>query len=130
MPVTAFFAIPVKFTFVAVFIKLLAFLFSELQAIWVPLLSLAAAGSLIIGCFGALNTDKVKSFLAYASINHMGFMLMGLSSASFKGISNVWTYLLVYLAMNLIIFAILLNVRSSSSGRCMVYITDFQYLST
>jgi NADH-quinone oxidoreductase subunit N len=72
----------------------------------------------------------VKKFLAYASINHMGFMLMGLSSASFKGLSNVWTYLLVYLAMNLIIFAILLNARVSATGKGIVYITDFQYLSS
>jgi NADH-quinone oxidoreductase subunit N len=129
MPVTAFFAIPVKITFLGVFIRLLYFVFAYLENIWVPLISLAAAGSLVVGCFGALSTDKVKKFLAYASINHMGFMLMGLSSASFKGLSNVWTYLIVYLVMNLVIFAVLLNIRDWKRGTSLVFITDFQYLS-
>lgn len=127
-PVTAFFAIPVKLTMFAVFVKFLYFIISPLHHIWIPMLYISAGGSLIVGCLGALTTNKIKKFLAYASINHMGFLLLGLISNNHKGLQSSFFYLIIYLITSVLIFTVLLNIYNSETKQSLVYISDFRRL--
>jgi NADH-quinone oxidoreductase subunit H len=124
-PIMAFFMLPVKIAVLGFTISLLPVTFDALSHIWQPILSLATATSLAVGCFGALYARKLKTFMAYASINQMGFLLIGVSSHSFEGLTSTLTYLFIYAVMNVIFLIIFLNVRREN-GFSMTYLTDLR----
>jgi NADH-quinone oxidoreductase subunit N len=59
-------------------IKLLLYVFGALHFVWVPFIWFSSISSIAIGCFGAFVQKKLKRFLAFTSINQMGFLLIGL----------------------------------------------------
>jgi NADH-quinone oxidoreductase subunit N len=67
----------------------------------------------------------VKRFVAYSSINQMGFLLMGLASGTLEGIRASLIYLLLYVLMNLGFFIIFLTTKDLETKRYLTYITDF-----
>ena len=81
--------------------------------------------SLVWGCFAALAEKKTKRFLAYASINQIGLLLLGLSTASAEGYRATLLYLLLYAIMNIGLLTIFLNARRPD-GLSLVYLTDFR----
>jgi NADH-quinone oxidoreductase subunit N len=84
--------------------------------------------SLIVGTFGALYQQKVKRLYAYSTINHVGFMLLGLSTVSVEGLEASLFYLIVYLILSLTLFLILLSIRKSVDNRKIVYLNQFSML--
>jgi NADH-quinone oxidoreductase subunit N len=56
--------------------------------------------SMVWGCLGAYSEDKIKKFIAYSSINQMGFLLIGVAGAAFADIRATLIYLLIYIIMN------------------------------
>jgi NADH-quinone oxidoreductase subunit N len=85
-------------------------------------LSLIAAVSIAIGCFGALGQVTFKRFIAYASINQIGFLLIGLAVGSDAGIQRTLHYLVVYMAAGVALFAVLLGIESY--GLQIRYLSD------
>jgi len=76
--------------------------------LWIP-----AAASLAIGCFGAIHQQSLKRFMAYASINQVGFLLSGLCSMpSAQGLNATMNYLLVYMLTNLVFFGFIMSTAS------------------
>lgn len=75
--------------------------------------------SLVIGCFMSINQSEVKRLLAYSSVVHVGFLLMGDSTSSL-------VYLLTYLTSSLVIFSVLLNTQVS--GKEIIYLNDLRYI--
>lgn len=84
-------------------------------------LEFAAALSLILGCFGTLRQSEIKRFLAYGSITHMGFLLIGDLSSSF-------IYLASYILASFLLFSVLLTLRVN--GQEFVYLSDLRHISS
>lgn len=111
--VTAFYSIFVK---LVLFILFLRFALSFASAKEVEF---AALASLVIGCFGTLRQVDIKRFLAYGSIAHTGYLLMG-------DLVATYTYLATYVLASLLFFSILLSARIN--GRELIYLADLRFL--
>ena len=126
-PVTAFFAVAPKIAAFSLLIRLLVGPFGSLVAQWQQIIILVAIGSLVVGAFAAINQTNIKRMLAYSSIGHVGFALVGLAAGGEEGIRGVLVYLAIYLFMNLGTFAIVLSMRLK--GRALEGISDLAGLS-
>jgi NADH-quinone oxidoreductase subunit N len=84
---------------------------------------------MLFGCVAALFEKKARKFIAYSSINQMGFLLIGLTVGTFEGIRASLIYLLIYVLMNIGLFVILLNTYNIYTNRAILFLTDFTYLS-
>ena len=119
LPVTTFLSTAPKAASVFVLIKLILSNFNIEGNIWQPIVIVVACFSLIVGALGALFQTNIKRLLAYSSISHIGFLLIGLGSYDISGVEASIIYLCIYLSMNLGIFAfiaILQNTLQSPNG--------------
>jgi NADH-quinone oxidoreductase subunit N len=121
-PVTAFFATAPKVAAVALFVRVLAGPFAEAVAQWQQVLVLAALGSMVLGAFAAIGQSNVKRLMAYSSIGHVGFVLMGLAVGGESGLRGVLVYMAIYLVMNLGAFGVLVAMRRD--GRALERVDD------
>ena len=92
------------------FLKFLLATFFSVPKVFTTLLVVSAVGSLTVGCLGALVQKKIKRFIAYTSINQIGFLLMGVSCGTFFGAWSSFLYLQVYYIMSLAFFSFLFCV--------------------
>jgi NAD(P)H-quinone oxidoreductase subunit 2 len=104
-PVTAFLSIGSKAGGFVIALRLLTVVFDKAIADWGLIVSVLAILSMVIGNYIALAQSSFKRMLAYSSIAHVGYILIGLVSSSEVGLSSVVFYILVYGAMNLGAFA-------------------------
>lgn len=81
-----------------------------------------ALASIIVGAVGAIDQFKIKRFIGYATINQMGFILLGISLQNVYGFTASYIYLCIYTTLNLIFFFFILNIRYKS--RDLVYLSD------
>ncbi len=123
--VTVLFVLPIKIAMFALFIRVLNQTFSDLYPYWQNLLWISAFFSMFWGCFGALVEQNIKRFMAYSSINQMGFLLMGLNCGNFQGVKAALIYLLLYVIMNAGFFLFFLTTHEQNSNRNLTYLTDF-----
>ena len=124
---TAFFALVPKIALFAVFVRIFFGAFYDLLASWQYILLLCSGLSMIVGSFAALSQQRIKRLLAYSSIGHVGYMLLGFSCASLEGIEAVCIYLVIYVIMTLNVFGIVLAMNSKQSR--LRYLSDFGMLS-
>lgn len=110
-PVTAFFAVAPKIAAVAVFVRFLEQPFGNLVDQWQQVVMLVSALSMVIGALGALRQTNIKRLIAYSSIGHVGYVLMGLASAGSNGVEAVLIYLAIYMTMSLGVFACIMMVK-------------------
>ncbi|MCH4022308.1 MAG: NADH-quinone oxidoreductase subunit NuoN [Acetobacter sp.] len=104
-PVTAFMAGAPKFAAFALLIRIMAGPFGMLAPRWQLLLVIISALSMLFGSLAAIPQTDIKRLMAYSSIGHMGYAMMGLASASGAGIRGTLVYLSAYLVMNAGVFA-------------------------
>jgi NADH-quinone oxidoreductase subunit N len=118
----------VKVAVLGLLLQLLLTALLPLQAMWQPLIVVGAAASLVWGCFGAVSERRTKRFLAFASINQIGFLLIGLATASFDGYRAIVFYLIVYIAINIGLLIIFLNAQTETRLKkvSLTYLTDFR----
>lgn len=126
--ITAFFATVIKLAIYFFFIKLLNFVLCHGFPLFKPLLICSAVGSLVVGCFGALVQKKIKRFIAYTSINQMGFLLLGFSYNTINGFSATVLHMIIYLVMSFGLFSFLLGIINESNKESITYISDLRYL--
>jgi len=112
-PVTAFFAVAPKVAALGLMVRVLYGPLMEMSADWQKILIVLSAASMAVGAFGALGQSSLKRLLAYSSIGHVGFMLMGLAAANREGGEAMLVYLTFYVIMSLTAFAVLLSMRSA-----------------
>ena len=79
--------------------------------VWVPLLSVIAIATMTVGNLAAISQTNLKRLLAYSSISHAGYILLGLIAGNETGIKGVAVYILVYTFMNLGAFVTLVALR-------------------
>ena len=107
LPVTTFFSIVPKVAGIAAIIRVTHVFFSNdgfLQYSWVALLLVISVLTMTVGNVAAIGQQSVKRMLAYSSISHAGFMLMGALLINQSGASSVAFYAIVYLFMTLVSF--------------------------
>ena len=126
-PVTAFFAVAPKIAAFSLLMRVLSGPFAGLVGQWQQILILIAIGSMVVGAFAAITQTNIKRLLAYSSIGHVGFALVGLCAGTAEGIQGVLVYLAIYLFMNIGTFAIVLAMRQK--GRALEGIDDLAGLS-
>ncbi|MFO0294696.1 MAG: NADH-quinone oxidoreductase subunit NuoN [Rhodospirillales bacterium] len=127
-PVTAFFAIAPKVAATALLVRVVCEPFAPIAAQWQQILWVAAVLSMIVGAFAAIWQTNVKRLMAYSSIGHVGYALVGLVAGGTAGVSAVALYLAIYLFMNVAAFSAILSMRVQ--GRAVEGIDDLRGLST
>lgn len=115
-PMVAFLATAPKGAAVLLFIRLCFEVFFHQYAYWMPLVVVLSALSMLVGTFGALYQRDIKRLLAYSSIAHMGFLLLGLVGGSFSGVRTILVYIALYLIMTVGMFAGLLSLTKQGKG--------------
>lgn len=110
-PVTAFFAAAPKVAAMAMFIRVVVGPFGSVTAEWQQIITFIAIASMLLGAFAAIGQRNIKRLMAYSSIGHMGFALVGLAAGTEIGVQGVIIYLLIYMAMTLGAFACILAMR-------------------
>lgn len=110
-PVTAFFSVGPKLAAIALLIRVMVGPFGDLFAQWQQIMMFVSIASMALGAFGAIGQTNIKRLMAYSSIGHVGYALVGLVAGGQEGITSVVIYMAVYLFMNLGIFACILNMR-------------------
>ena len=110
-PVTAFFSVAPKIAAMALFIRVMVGPFGGLMADWQQIVILVSIASMVLGAFAAINQSNIKRLMAYSSIGHVGYALIGLAVGTEAGIKSVLIYLAIYLVMNIGVFACILCMR-------------------
>ena len=115
-PVTAFFAAAPKMAAMAMFVRVVIDGFAPVTADWQQIIVFISIASMVLGAFAAIGQKNIKRLMAYSSIGHMGYALVGLSAGTLIGVKGVILYMTIYLAMTLGTFAIILAMRRKDEG--------------
>jgi NADH-quinone oxidoreductase subunit N len=110
-PVTAFLASAPKLAGMFLFGRVLVQAFPGLIDQWQPVIWLIAAASMTIGALSAIVQTNIKRLMAYSSIGHMGYALIGLAAGTEAGLAGMASYMVIYLVMTLGVFACILMMR-------------------
>ena len=110
-PVTAFFAVAPKIAALALFIRIMVGPFGDLAAQWQQIIVFISVASMVLGAFAAINQRNIKRLMAYSSIGHVGYALIGLAVGNESGVRGILIYLTIYLVMNVGTFACILAMR-------------------
>jgi NADH-quinone oxidoreductase subunit N len=112
-PATALFSAAAKAAAVGLLVRVLMSAVPALAAEWQQITIAVAIASMVLGAFGAIGQRNIKRLMAYSSIGHVGYILVGLSASSQQGTQAVLVYLAIYVAMTLGTFACILSMRRS-----------------
>jgi NADH-quinone oxidoreductase subunit N len=126
-PVTAFFASAPKVAAMAVFTRVTLTAFPGILTQWQQIVVFVSIASMALGSFAAIGQRNIKRLMAYSSIGHMGFALVGLAAGTAEGAQGVLVYVAIYVTMTLGAFAIILAMKRN--GQSFENISDFAGLS-
>ncbi|MFD2646332.1 NADH-quinone oxidoreductase subunit NuoN [Devosia albogilva] len=111
-PVTAFFAMAPKVAAMTLMIRLVIEAFEPITRDWQQIIIFLSIASMVLAAFAAIGQRSIKRLIAYSSIGHVGFALVGLSSGTQVGVEGVAIYMAIYVAMTFGLFACLLSLRT------------------
>ncbi len=114
-PVTAFFAAAPKIAAMAMLLRVVFGAFPAMGVQWQQIIVFISIASMILGAFAAIGQSNIKRLMAYSSIGHMGFALVGLAAGSEQGAQGVLIYLAIYLVMTLGTFACILAMKRNDT---------------
>jgi NADH-quinone oxidoreductase subunit N len=126
-PVAAFFAAAPKLAAMALFVSVMVGPFGRLIGQWQQIIVLISILSMALGAFAAINQTNIKRLLAYSSIGHVGYALIGLAAGTKDGVTGVLVYMAIYIVMTLGAFAVVLCMQRD--GRMVEEIKDLSGLS-
>jgi NADH-quinone oxidoreductase subunit N len=126
-PVTAFFASAPKVAAMAVFVRVALTAFPGITLQWQQIVIFVSIASMALGSFAAIGQRNIKRLMAYSSIGHMGFALVGLAAGTAEGAQGVLVYVAIYVAMTLGSFSVILAMKRN--GLAVENISDFAGLS-
>ena len=110
-PVTAFFANAPKVAAIALTVRVLMGPFGDLVGSWQQIIVVISIASMALGAFAAINQTNIKRLMAYSSIGHVGYALVGLAAGTEAGVRGVALYMTIYIIMNVGTFACILCMR-------------------
>jgi NADH-quinone oxidoreductase subunit N len=126
-PVTAFFSIAPKTAALILFLRVMVEPFGGLLNEWRQIIWFIAVASMLLCAFAAINQRNIKRLMAYSSIGHVGYALIGLAAGSAAGVRGILVYMAIYLFMNVGTFAVILCMRRD--GKMIEEIGDLAGLS-
>lgn len=126
-PVTVFLAVVSKVAAVVLFVRVLMGPLEPLLEYWRQPVMVLSALSMILGSLAALVQKNIKRLLAYSSIGHVGYILMGVAAGSMQGVEAVLVYVSVYLVMGVGVFGCVLSMRRD--GRALEQLEDLSGLA-
>ncbi|MBF9060972.1 NADH-quinone oxidoreductase subunit NuoN [Rhodobacterales bacterium HKCCSP123] len=124
-PITALFATAPKVAAMALFARVVHDAFGGAVGDWQQIVAFLAVVSMFLGAIAAIGQTDIKRLMAYSSISHMGFALMGLASGTQQGVEAMLIYMAIYVTMNIGTFAFILTMEKD--GRA---VTDISALSS
>ncbi|MGB1876586.1 MAG: NADH-quinone oxidoreductase subunit NuoN, partial [Rhodospirillaceae bacterium] len=110
-PVTAFFSVAPKIAALCLFLRILVGPFEDLMVQWRQVLTVICVASMLWGAVAAIAQNNIKRLMAYSSIGHVGYALIGLIAGTQEGARGMIYYMLIYLFMNVGTFAVILSMR-------------------
>ncbi len=110
-PVTAFFATAPKVAAMALFARVLHDAFGGVSADWSQVLAVLSVLSMFLGAIAAIGQTNIKRLMAYSSIAHMGYAIIGLAAGTALGVEAMLTYMAIYVTMNIGTFAFILSME-------------------
>jgi NADH-quinone oxidoreductase subunit N len=126
-PITAFFAAAPKVAGIAMFVRTTIVAFPAIVTQWQQIVVFVAIASMALGAFAAIGQRNFKRLMAYSSIGHMGFALIGLAAGTPEGVEGVIVYMAIYVTMTLGTFACILSMRRD--GQMVENIADLAGLA-
>ena len=110
-PVTAFFATAPKVAAMVLFTRVLYDAFGAVKTDWQQIVAFLAIASMFLGSIAAIGQKDIKRMMAYSSIGHMGFALVGLASGTIIGVQALLIYMSIYVIMNIGTFSFILSME-------------------
>ncbi|CUH63978.1 NADH-quinone oxidoreductase subunit N [Thalassovita autumnalis] len=110
-PVTAFFATAPKIAAMALFARVLHDAFGGVTKDWQQVVALLSLLSMFLGAVAAIGQTNIKRLMAYSSIAHMGYAMMGLAAGTAFGVQALLIYMVIYVTMNIGTFAFILTME-------------------
>ena len=126
-PITAFFSMSPKVAAMILFLRAMLGAFPAAIHEWQQIIIFVSILSMVLGAFAAIGQTNIKRLMAYSSIGHMGYALLGLAAGTTQGVQGVLIYLLIYLITNAGVFVCILNMRRG--GEQIETIADLAGLS-
>ena len=126
-PVTAFFAAAPKVAGISIFVRASLTAFPGIVHEWQQIIVFVSIASMALGSFAAIGQRNIKRLMAYSSMGHMGFALVGLAAATAQGVQGVLVYMSIYVAMTLGAFAVIAAMRRG--GMAVENISDLAGLA-
>ena len=111
-PVTAFFALAPKVAAIALAVRFLIVGFSDIAFDWQQIIIFLSIASMVFAAFAAIAQKNIKRLMAYSSIGHVGYALIGLACGTPQGVSSLVIYLSIYLIMNIGVFSFILSMKN------------------
>jgi len=115
-PVTAFFASAPKAAAMALIARVVFDAFGSIPAQWSQVLAALAVLSMFLGAIAAIGQRDIKRLMAYSSIAHMGYALVGLAAGTAQGVQAMLIYMAIYVTMNLGTFAFILSMEKNGKS--------------
>jgi NADH-quinone oxidoreductase subunit N len=112
-PVTALLATAPKVAAMSLMVRLVMDTFQPIAHDWQQIVVFLSIASMVLAAFAAIGQRSLKRLIAYSSIGHVGFALVGLSSGTEGGIEGVAIYMAIYVAMTVGLFACILSLRTA-----------------
>ncbi len=110
-PVTAFFATAPKVAAMALFARVVHDAFGNAVGDWTQIVAFLSVVSMVVGAVAAIGQRNIKRLMAYSSISHMGFALMGLAAGTAQGVQAMLIYMAIYVTMNIGTFAFIMSME-------------------
>jgi len=126
-PITAFFSMAPKVAAMALFLRAMIVPFAHAAVEWQQIVIFVSALSMILGAVAAIGQTNIKRLMAYSSIGHMGYALLGLAAGTTQGVEGVLIYLTIYLITNAGVFVCILAMRRD--GEAVETIADLAGLA-
>jgi NADH-quinone oxidoreductase subunit N len=110
-PITAFFAAAPKIAAMVMMVRLLREGLPAAEQAWQPIVHFISVASMVLAAVAAIGQNNIKRLLAYSSIGHMGYALLGLGSGIVSGLEGLLVYLALYVPMTVGSFAVIIALR-------------------
>jgi NADH-quinone oxidoreductase subunit N len=110
-PITAFFFMSPKVAAMILFVRAMLGPFPGAFHQWQQIVVAISVLSMVLGAFAAIGQSNIKRLMAYSSIGHMGYALLGLAAGTTQGVEGVLLYMLIYLVTNAGVFVCILAMR-------------------
>ncbi|MEL7149694.1 MAG: NADH-quinone oxidoreductase subunit NuoN [Pseudomonadota bacterium] len=114
-PVTAFFATAPKVAAMGLFARVVHDAFGGVVGDWQQILAVLSVASMFLGAVAAIGQRNIKRLMAYSSIAHMGYALMGLAAGTAQGVESMLIYMAIYVTMNVGTFAFILSMEKDGT---------------